>query len=104
MGVTALGVNMHWIPAPLRIPFMQVILEMQSKAYSPQMFRLWYNTIKFNPNLHFCLGAIRKYYLSHCYNIQIIPPEEWPNMTQVWGQKYRARYMRRSISNPLIHI
>ena len=102
-GQTATGINLHWIPVPLRVKFVALIMEMQAKSFNKNMFRLWYNMIKYNPALSFTLIAIRKYYISHCYNVQVIPSSEWGELPTAWAVRYKARYMRRAISNPLIY-
>lgn len=90
-----MGINMHWIPGPLRMKFLEVILSMQEKSINKNIFRLWYNTVKYQPALQFSLVAVRKYYLSRCSGVQIIPNEEWSNLPLAWEIRYRARYMRQ---------
>jgi hypothetical protein len=102
-GQVALGVNTHWIPGPLRAKFIQVILEMRNKCITESLFHLWYRTIKYTPQLSFALGAIRKYYLSHCSNIKIIPQEQWDTLT-LSHSLYKGRYLQRSNYNPQRHI
>ena len=102
-GQIALGLNMHWIPAPLRLKFIQVIIEMRNKCINENLFHLWYRTIKYQPQLSFALQAVRKYYVSHCSNIKIIPQDQWDtlNLTQ---SLYRPRFLQRSGFNPQQHI
>jgi hypothetical protein len=103
-GNIALGVNMHWIPGPLRQKTIQLIIEMRNKCINERMFRLYYNLIKFNPNLQFMKIAIRKYYMSHCSNIKIISPDQWDSLVFTAHTLYKARYMQKSGYNPSQHI
>ena len=96
-GSIMMGINMHWIPGPLRLKFLEVILAMQEKSINKNIFRLWYNTVKYQPALQFSLVAVRKYYLSRCSGVHIIPNEEWANLPLAWEVRYRARYMRQLI-------
>ena len=93
-GPFCLGINLHWIPTPLRLQFIQVVLAMQEKSINKNMFRLWYNTIKFQPALQFSMMAIRKYYINRCSATQLIPNEEWENLPLAWEVRYRARFMK----------
>lgn len=102
-GPFCLGINLHWIPTPLRLQFIQVVLAMQEKSINKNMFRLWYNTIKYQPALRFSLMAIRKYYINRCSGAQLIPNEEWENLPLAWEVRYRARFMKQvglNISTP----
>lgn len=102
-GPFCLGINLHWIPTPLRIQFIQVVLAMQEKSINKNMFRLWYNTVKYQPALQFSLMAIRKYYINRCSGAQLIPNEEWENLPLAWEVRYRARFMKQvgiNISTP----
>lgn len=101
-GNISLCLNLHWIPGALRNKMIQVICEMRNKSINENMFRLWYRNIKYNPPLHFALGAIRKYYNSHCTNIKEVP-DEWETLT-ITSALYRARYLQRSNYTPQRHI
>lgn len=100
-GTIMLGVNLHWIPGPLRYKFVQVIIEMRKKCINENLFHLWYRTIKTNPPLNFALQAVRKYYISRCTNIKVIDSIEMIPYTQVL---YKARYLQRSAYQPQTHI
>lgn len=100
-GVTALGINLHWIPGALRPKFVAVINEMKKKAINESLFRLWYRTVKYNPPLQFAMRAIRRYYISHCTNIKVVGVWETIRYTQAL---YRARFLKRSAYNPAAHI
>jgi hypothetical protein len=102
-GPICLGINLHWIPGALRAKFVQVIVEMQRKCINQSMFRMWYRTIKFQPPLHFALGAIRKYYVAHCTNVRMVPQDQWDTLTLAHSL-YKARYMQKSGYNPQQHI
>lgn len=94
-GPFCLGINLHWIPIPLRLQFIQVVLAMQEKSINKNMFRLWYQTIKTQPALQFSLMAIRKYYINRCSGVQLIANEEWENLPLAWEVRYRARFMKQ---------
>ena len=102
-GQVMLGVNLHWIPGPLRAKFVQVIIEMRNKCINESLFHLWYRTIKYQPPLHFALGAIRKYYMCHCTNVKIVDQDNWDTLTLAHSL-YKARYLQRSTANPNNHI
>jgi hypothetical protein len=97
-GRTMICVNLHWIPGALRNKFVQVIIEMRNKCINESLFHLWYRTIKFQPPLHFALGAIRKYYMSNMTNVKIVP-DTWEMLT-ITSTLYKARYMQKSSFNP----
>lgn len=101
-GSVMLGLNLHWIPGALRNKMVQVIIEMRNKSINENLFRLWYRNIKYNPPLHFALQAIRKYYVTHCTNIKIVP-EPWELIT-ITSMLYKARYLQRSVYQPQRHI
>jgi hypothetical protein len=102
-GSIMLGVNLHWIPGVLRAKFIQVIIEMRNKCITESLFHLWYRTIKYQPPLHFALGAIRKYYMSHCSMVKEIPQDQWDTLTLSWSL-YKGRFLQRSVYNPQQHI
>ena len=101
-GPVTLGLNLHWIPGPLRNKMVQVLAEMRKKCINESLFRLWYRNIKYNPPLHFALQAVRKYYISHCTNIKETT-EAWEMLT-LTHSLYKARYLQRSVYNPQQHI
>lgn len=103
-GPHMIAINLHWIPGALRSRFVQLIVEMQRKSINQNMFRLWYRMIKYQPQLSFTLSAIRKYYISHCTNVRMIPQDQWDTLTMVSQSLYRARFMQRSGYNPQQHI
>jgi hypothetical protein len=94
-GPLMLGINLHWIPVPLRFQFIQVVLAMQEKSINKNAFRLFYNTVKSQPALSFALMAVRKYYIGRCAGVQLIPNEDWNNLPMVWETRYRARFMKQ---------
>lgn len=99
-----IGLNMHWIPGPLRVKMINVIIEMNHKSINERLFRLWYRNIKYNPALHFALVAVRRYYLSHCSNVKIIEQDKWESLPFISQSLYKARFMQRSVYNPVQHI
>lgn len=103
-GQIMLGVNLHWIPGPLRQRTIQLIIEIRNKAINQNVFRIWYRMIKYNPPLQFMKIAVRKYYISHCSNIRIIPPQQWDMLPYTHAQLYKARYMQKSAVTPTRHI
>ena len=101
-GITMIGINLHWIPGPLRNKMVQVLVELRKKSINENMFRLWYRMIKQNPALSFALVAVRKYYLAHCSSIKVV--DSWEQLTYISNSLYRARYMKRSAFTPTRHI
>ncbi len=98
-GPFCLGLNIHWIPVPLRLKFISLVNAMLEKSINKNMFRLWYQTIKSQPPLTFSLMAIRKYYISRCSGVQLIPNTEWENLSLSWNLRYKARFMRQVNQN-----
>ena len=104
-GGTMLGINMHWIPPPLRLKFIQWTIQLYERP--PEMsrkslFHLWYRIVKSTPAIMFAKFAVRKYYIGRCSNIKIIEPEFWGDLPTVWGTLYKARYLRRAYNPPNI--
>lgn len=97
MGQTMIGLNMHWIPGQLRVKFLQATLTLyqQMPENAKHSFHLWYRNIKYNPALSFATCAVRKYYLSHCSAVQIIPAENWGDLPMYWNTQYRPRYLKK---------
>ena len=102
-GSVMLGLNLHFIPGALRARFVQLIVEMRNKCINESLFRLWYRTIKYQPPLHFALAGVRKYYISHCTNVRMIPNDQWETLTLAHSL-YKAKYMKKSLYNPQQHI
>jgi hypothetical protein len=96
-GPIAMGINLHWIPGPLRVKFVQFTVNLYQRTNPPEAFHMWYRMIKDNPSIGFATQGVRKYYLARCANVTIIPPEEWENLPLIWNTKYRPRYLRKTI-------
>jgi hypothetical protein len=92
-GLSALGINLHWIPGALRPKFVEVINEMKKRSINESLFRLWYKTIKNNPSLSFSLAGIRRYRISNCTNVKVVGVWETIRYTEVL---YKARFLERS--------
>ena len=101
MGASMLAINLHWIPAPLRVQFINVVVQMYERYPMKDAFRLWYNTFKSNPALSFALIAVRRYYIGRCSSIKEIPAEHWHELPAVWNTLYKARYLRRVTGPPI---
>lgn len=128
-GPIIMGINLHWIPVPLRLKFIQWTIALYQKGAPPtpvvqpattiegeelpgttpppppptrlnSTFRLWYRIVKNTPAIAFATVAVRKYYIGRCSSVQIVEPEFWDDLPTLWAAKYRARYLRKSISNP----
>lgn len=100
MGPTCLAINIHWIPPPLRLRFVQFIDSLYKRYPDNQKmrFRIWYQTIKNNPSLHFALPAVRRYYIARFSNLVEIENKYWEQLPVLSMSKYRARFLR--MTNP----
>jgi len=104
-GPTVLVLNIHWIPPQLRIRFIQFLTTLYNRYPENQKirFRIWYQTIKNNPSLAFCLGAVRRYYISRLSNIVEIENKYWVDLPVLSTTKYRARFLRMTTPSPMNH-
>lgn len=97
-GKMFLGINIHWLPAKIRVPFVLLVLKMgeiKDVKYGRgtrkvTVTRLLYGQIKNNPSLRAGLVAIRKYYLSKMSVVREFPPESWTKIDPNFG-KYKPR-------------
>ena len=95
-GPTFIGINLHWIPGPLRYKFCLLIQNIFQRYPDNQKerFHLWYQMLKTNPALSFSLMGLRKYYIARCMNVIEIPGEQWNDLPLLSTNKFRARYLQ----------
>jgi hypothetical protein len=94
LGNMMLGINLHWLPGPLRYKFCLLVGNIYDRTEPKEQFRMIYLMLKSNPALAFCLLGLRKYYISRCMNVIEIPGEEWDSLPIMSTTKFRARYLR----------
>lgn len=89
-----LGINTHWLPAKIRIPFILLVLrlgeEQMIRGRQVKVVRLLYAAVKNSPQLRVGLQAIRKYYLSKMSVVREFPPESWTKIDPSLGA-YKPR-------------
>lgn len=93
-----LGINIHWLPAKIRVPFVLLVLKLSEekvvRGRSVKIVRLLYETVKNHPQLRPGLNAIRKYYLSRMSVVREFPPESWTKIDPNFGP-YKPRKIYR---------
>jgi len=92
-----LAVNIHWLPAKIRMQFIKMVLDIAEKVTKGKQTkllpRLYYTMIK-SGKFNFAKLAIRRYHISGITSIQEIIPDMWPALNPNSG-RYKARKTER---------
>lgn len=89
-----LCINVHWIPAAQREPFIKLVLSMAEKTRGGKKLpRLLYDLVKRDRRFKFAMNAIRRYHISNISNLQMVPSELWDGILRVG--RYKARFAKK---------
>lgn len=94
---SAIGINIHWIPAPFRKQFIGMLLEAAERITKGKKTkiipRFYYDMLK-NSKFAFARKAVRRYHVSRITSIQELPPELWQKINPSSG-KFKPRKQRK---------
>jgi len=94
IGPSFIGLNIHWIPSPLRQKLCLLIKNIYDRTEPKEAFHITYYMLRNNPSLQFTMTAIRRYYINRCMNVIEIPGDMWQDLPLLSTNKYRARFLK----------